>query len=240
MAVTPAITAERPLGSRASTRLRRRSRRLALADPVLISPPSPRSSNWVARSDSQNRTLRSDAGVRSQDVRTGQGREFADRPLIDRVVSIGVAAHEGQFFGWFNQLLGLLTAIGYLTLVVTSIPDVVAAPAAGALGAPPVLAQAPRLAPFVIGLVVVLGVLLPTLGMSLIVVLVAEFAVRRIRSWRRPLARPSADEVARDRASRGGEPRMMKKGASAHDDLGPDADALVEIDHVLVHHADAA
>ena len=45
---------------------------------------------------------------------------FAHRPLVDRIINIGVAAHEGQLFGWFNQLLGLLTAIGYLTLVVTS------------------------------------------------------------------------------------------------------------------------
>ena len=37
--------------------------------------------------------------------------------MLDRIVGIGVAAHEGQLFGWFNQLLGLLTAIGYMTLV---------------------------------------------------------------------------------------------------------------------------
>ncbi len=40
--------------------------------------------------------------------------------MIDRVIGIVVAAHEEQLFGWSNQLLGLLTAIGYLTLVITS------------------------------------------------------------------------------------------------------------------------
>jgi uncharacterized iron-regulated membrane protein len=39
--------------------------------------------------------------------------------------------------------------------------------------------QPPRLAAFVVALVVVLGVFLPTLGVSLIVVLLAERLIRR-------------------------------------------------------------
>ena len=50
----------------------------------------------------------------------------------------------------------------------------------GVLGAPPALLKAPRLAPFVIGLVIVLGLFLPTMGASIIVVLVLE---RLLRSW---------------------------------------------------------
>jgi uncharacterized iron-regulated membrane protein len=94
-------------------------------------------------------------------------------------VSVGVAAHEGQLFGWFNQLLGLLTAIGYLVLVVSATLMWWRRRPRGALGAPPALAQPPRLATFVVALVVALGVFLPTLGVSLIVVLLAERLIRR-------------------------------------------------------------
>ena len=104
---------------------------------------------------------------------------FADRALIDRVVGIGVTVHEGQLFGWFNQLLGLLTAIGYLVLVISATPMWWRRRPRGALGAPPALVQPPRLPAFVVALVVVLGAFLPTLGVSLIVVLLAERLIRR-------------------------------------------------------------
>ena len=35
---------------------------------------------------------------------------------MDRIVGVGIAAHEGQLFGWPNQLLGLLTAVGLILL----------------------------------------------------------------------------------------------------------------------------
>jgi len=47
------------------------------------------------------------------------------------------------------------------------------------LGAPPALSSPPRLAPFIIAVAVVLGVLLPTLGLSLVAVLAIEALLRR-------------------------------------------------------------
>ena len=152
---------------------------LHFADPVLISPPSARKPNWVARSDAQNRTLRATIEFNPKSFEQIKEEQFADRPLVDRIINIGVAAHEGQLFGWFNQLLGLLTAIGYLTLVVTSFLMWWRRRPQGVLGAPPVLARTPRLAPSVVGLVVLLGFFLPTLGLSLILVLVTEGLLRR-------------------------------------------------------------
>ncbi len=39
------------------------------------------------------------------------GSNFADKHVVDRIVNTGIAWHEGQLFGWANQLMGLLTAI---------------------------------------------------------------------------------------------------------------------------------
>ncbi len=153
---------------------------LHLADPVLISPPSPKKPNWVARSDSQNRPLRTALEFDPNNFEQVKEEGFDDRALIDRIVGIGVAAHEGQLFGWFNQLLGLLTAIGFLTLVVTSALMWWRRRPRGALGAPPALTRPPRLAPFVVALIVLLGAFLPTLGVSLVLVLLVERALRRV------------------------------------------------------------
>jgi uncharacterized iron-regulated membrane protein len=153
---------------------------LRLADPVLISPPSSKRPNWVARSDAQNRPLRTTLEFDPQTFEQVKESLFSERPIIDRIIGVGVAAHEGQLFGWFNQLLGLLTAIGYLVLVISSALMWWRRRPQGALGAPPALASAPKLAPFVIALIILFGVFLPTLGVSLLFVLGLEWSIRRL------------------------------------------------------------
>src|SRR5690606_19323779 len=89
---------------------------LGLAYPVQISsrPGSP--GHWTVSSDSQNRTLRVTCVVDGETGEVIQREDFADRPLVDRLISIGIAAHEGQLFGWPNQLLGLLTTAGLVLI----------------------------------------------------------------------------------------------------------------------------
>ena len=48
-------------------------------------------------------------------------QNFNQRLLLDRMVGVGVAAHEGQLFGLANQLLSLATAMGLVTLCVSAI-----------------------------------------------------------------------------------------------------------------------
>jgi uncharacterized iron-regulated membrane protein len=58
------------------------------------------------------------------DARSGAilSREgFADKHLVDQIVAVGIAAHEGRLFGWPNQLLGLLTALGLLLLSLSGV-----------------------------------------------------------------------------------------------------------------------
>src|SRR3546814_9631501 len=86
-----------------------------LAFPVPVSPPgapglfdATGSMDWAVRSDAQNRPMRMTV---TYDMGTGReaSREgFADGHVIDRVVGYGIAWHEGQLFGWVNQLVGVL------------------------------------------------------------------------------------------------------------------------------------
>lgn len=150
--------------------------------PVLVSPPSKRTPSWSARSDTQDRPRRVDARV---DPATGKViaiTRFEDRPFLDRLVGYGVAIHEGQLFAPLNQILGVVTALGLLTMSVSSVVLWWKRRPTGRLGAPTPHRDA-RMAGVLIVIVMVLGVFLPLFGASLLAVLILERLV--LRRWRK-------------------------------------------------------
>jgi uncharacterized iron-regulated membrane protein len=154
---------------------------LQLAPPVLISPPAKGSPDWTARSEAQNRTLRVNLTMDADTGAIKSRQDFAGRPLIDRLIGIGVAAHEGQLFGWPNQLLGLCTALGLLLMAASSVVLWWRRRVPGTLGAPRAGPARPRTPYWLVGTIAVLGVVLPLLGLSMIAVLIAErWVLRRI------------------------------------------------------------
>ncbi len=150
---------------------------LNLAEPVLLAPPSHRSPQWTARSDAQNRPLRTTLQLDPANGDVLKRTDFSQRPLLDRIIGIGVAAHEGQLFGWLNQLLGVLTAAGLVLVSVGAAVMWWRRRRPGTLGAP--AATPPQLAGAMVLLIVSLGILLPLLGLSLIAMLLLERAVLR-------------------------------------------------------------
>lgn len=155
------------------------AREARLAEPVALAPPSPKNPNWLVRSESQNRPLQETLHIEPKSFDVVKREDFSGKPLIDKVVGVGIAAHEGHLFGVANQLLGLFTALSFLTLVVTSVLMWLRRRPIGALGAPPALVTPPRLAPALVLLILAIGVFLPTLGVSLILVLGFEATARR-------------------------------------------------------------
>lgn len=151
---------------------------LNLAAPVLISPPSKKSPSWAASSKAQNRPLRVDLTLNAQDGTIQSRKNFADRPLLDRIIGYGIAIHEGQLFGWLNQLLGLIAALGLVLLSVSATVLWWRRRLTGTLGAPPARANA-SLAPYLIVIIVLLSVALPFLGLSLMLTLLVERWVLR-------------------------------------------------------------
>jgi uncharacterized iron-regulated membrane protein len=160
-------------------------RTLALAPPVLVAPPTAPGQPWTAKSDAANRPLRTDLTLDGTGAVLTR-RDFAERRLVDRIVGYGIAAHEGQLFGWANQLLGLLTALGLMLLSVSSVVLWWRRKPGHALGAPPRRPSRPVAAGFVL-LLVLIGVLLPMMGASMLLVLTLERLVLgrlpRARRW---------------------------------------------------------
>jgi uncharacterized iron-regulated membrane protein len=92
---------------------------------------------------------------------------------VDRAVGYGIAIHEGAMFGIANQLLGTLTA---LLLVVLAISGTILwwrRRPHGLLGAP-IPVSRPRFDPLLIGAVLLLALLMPLFGATLVFVLMVE------------------------------------------------------------------
>lgn len=165
--------------------------------PVLVAPPGApgrfgkgRGSDWVVRSDTQNRPLRVTI---TYDAMTGKEKRretFADSHPIDRVVGYGVAWHEGQLFGWVNQLVGVLTALMLVTLSVSGFVLWRRRKPADRLGAPP--APGNRAIARLLPVVALFAVLLPLLGLSLVaIVLFDRLVLPRLPRFARWLGMPA-------------------------------------------------
>lgn len=178
-----------PLSSITLNEIVQKARAEAMPSPAIIIPPGasmrfgpPNGADWKLTSEAQNRTL-----IRSVtfDAQTGAetGRsDFADKHILDRIINTGIAWHEGQLLGWFNQLIGLLTAFALIGLAVSSINmwwrrrpkdsrwfD---------LGAPPKLKQPARMKGIAL-IGVIAALMLPMIALSLIVI----FLVDRYAQW---------------------------------------------------------
>jgi uncharacterized iron-regulated membrane protein len=168
---------------------------LGLPNPVLISPPKSRGANWTAKSDTRDRPLRVDLTLDG----TGailKRTDFHAKPWLDRVIGTGIAAHEGFLFGVANQLLGLFTTIGLVTLSVSGLVMWWRRKPEGQLGAP-VPVRRVRFSAVLIAAIVALGTYFPFLGGSMILVVLAErFVLRRIPRTARWLGLPAPQPFA--------------------------------------------
>lgn len=159
---------------------------LDFAHPVELSLDSNTPHQWKVSSLHQNRMLRADVWLDSGTAEIVNNREFSDKPLVDRIVGIGIAAHEGHLFGWMNQLLGLLVAIGLMIVSLSGFVLWRRRKPQGTLGAPPTPTNS-KSGLVVTAITLVLAVLLPLLAASLVLLYILErWVLQRIpplRDW---------------------------------------------------------
>jgi uncharacterized iron-regulated membrane protein len=150
--------------------------KIQLAPPVELSIANAHHNSWKASSQAGNRPARVDAWI-SADGTIEKQLLFSDKKLLDRAIGVGIAAHEGYLFGWFNLVLGMLTCAGLILMSVSGFilwrkrkPDSV-------LGAPPTMPT--RVGFAVVAITLGVAIFLPLLAMSLISLVVIEFLVLR-------------------------------------------------------------
>lgn len=159
---------------------------LQVPRPVWISPPAQGSEDWTISSHAQNRPLRVTYTVAANGAGVTATQRFGDLNIVDKVVNVSVAAHEGQLFGWINQTILLLNAVGILLVTVSATVMWLRRRPSHALGAPPPTSRPTYAAPLVIA-IAALAMLLPMFGLSLLVVAAVERTVMRrlpaVRRW---------------------------------------------------------
>ncbi len=89
--------------------------------------------------------------------------------LIAKIISFGVSLHMGTYFGWVNQLLCAIIALGLCAMAVTGFVMWWKRRPAGALAAPRVPDVLPQMRTWKIGLVI-FGLVFPVTGLSMLVV----------------------------------------------------------------------
>lgn len=148
--------------------------------PVWVQPPRGENGVWTLRSMGPSRpgrvTVHYDRWSGEEVMRI----EFSDHPAIDRFVAQGVAFHEGQLFGFVNQLAGLAAALGVMLLTVSGALMWWRRRPSGRLGVPPMPADR-RLSAGFTALVAGMAVLLPMAGVTLVLALVGEAILSRMR-----------------------------------------------------------
>jgi uncharacterized iron-regulated membrane protein len=155
---------------------------LHLDPPVRLYLPSEAQPNWRVRSETQNRprvrelTLDRNTGAVLED------KGFAGKSAFDKTIQVGIAAHEGQLFGLANQLLGLFTALGLVTICVSAVVMWLRRRPGGSLGVPAPRAEGFRIGPALWVAIVVLAILLPVMGASIIALCILGLVMPRSRS----------------------------------------------------------
>jgi uncharacterized iron-regulated membrane protein len=155
------------------------ARGLALTPPVRVYPPSATVAHWRIRSETQNRVRVVDVAL---DARTGaeiSRRDFADRGALDRVIGIGISAHEGQLFGRANQLLGLATALGIVTLCISGLVMWWRSRKTASWGVPAPAVAGFRISRPLVAVIITLGVLLPLFGAAVLLLVLVAFVRTR-------------------------------------------------------------
>ncbi len=147
--------------------------RLVPPRPVWISPPAPGVADWTISSHVQNRPLRVTYTVAPDSGAVTGTSGFAEQNIVDKVVNVAIATHEGQWFGRLNQAILLLTAAGLLLISVSAAVMWWRRRPADALGAPPPAAR-PRFSALLAAAIAALALLLPLFGLSLLLVMAID------------------------------------------------------------------
>ncbi len=101
------------------------------------------------------------------------GVAYDEYGIIARIISFGVSLHMGTYFGWVNQLLCAIIALGLCTMAVTGFVMWWKRRPAGSLGAPRIPVQLPAMRGWIIGLVI-FGLIFPVTGVSMLLVWVLD------------------------------------------------------------------
>lgn len=152
-----------------------------LVAPYEMRPPKNESAAFWLRSASRDRAEQTELIIDQYSGAVLKRHEFGDNPVVARVVSWGISFHQGEMYGWLNLAQNTLAAVLAFVLSLSGFVAWWKRRPAGRLGVP--AAPEASLGWGMIALVVVLSVLLPLMGASLILALILDRLLLRRLGW---------------------------------------------------------
>ena len=111
---------------------------------------------------------------------------YEDYGIMAKAITNGIALHEGRLFGLTNQIIGLIVCIGLVVLILSSFVMWRKRKPNGKLGAP-AKPKDQRSARAILLIMLVLGIIMPLVGISILVVLVLDLwiipRIKPLRAW---------------------------------------------------------
>ncbi|MFJ7661817.1 PepSY-associated TM helix domain-containing protein [Lysinibacillus sp. NPDC097162] len=101
---------------------------------------------------------------------------YDDYGILAKWFTWGIPLHEGHLFGWPNKLLNLLVCVAFLGVIFCGFYTWLLRKKKGLLSAPPQLSQKISI-PFIV-IIIILGVIMPLFGISLIIVALLELVMK--------------------------------------------------------------
>ncbi|KOS64238.1 PepSY domain-containing protein [Lysinibacillus agricola] len=103
---------------------------------------------------------------------------YEDYGILAKWFTWGIPLHEGHLFGWPNKLINLLVCLAFLVVIVWGVRTWLLRKKKGILSAPPKISQKVSI-PFII-FMIILGILMPLFGLSLIAVVLIEIIINLV------------------------------------------------------------
>ncbi len=152
-----------------------------LVAPYEMVPPRKSNEGFYVRSDSINRNEQSELIIDQYSGAVLARNDFADNPPVAKAVSYGISFHRGELYGWTNVIQNTIAALSAFFLSVTGFVAWWKRRPAKTLGVP----KAPEaaLGGGMIALVIVLGLLFPLMGASLVLALILDWAIFKRLGW---------------------------------------------------------
>ncbi|MFE3573474.1 PepSY-associated TM helix domain-containing protein [Lysinibacillus sp. NPDC059133] len=103
---------------------------------------------------------------------------YEDYGILAKWFTWGIPLHEGHLFGWPNKIINLLVCLAFLVVIVWGVRTWLLRKKQGMLSAPPKISQKISI-PFII-FMIILGILMPLFGLSLIAVVLIEIIINLV------------------------------------------------------------
>ncbi|GLC88805.1 PepSY-associated TM helix domain-containing protein [Lysinibacillus piscis] len=105
--------------------------------------------------------------------------DYADYGILAKWFTWGIPLHEGHLFGWPNKVMNLLVCIAFLVVIIWGFRTWLLRKKQGQLSAPPTMHKTLSI-PFIL-FMIVLGMIMPLFGLSLLIVVLVEWIIQRFK-----------------------------------------------------------